>query len=521
MHRLPPSLVRAGQRSATLRRRLRIAPLPALVLVASTLAVLTVDTRASAVTDPQTITVTVTEVTGVGDDLDGIGRSDADLYVGVEFGTGTVNAFRTDGPSFDSHIDDDPSVKPFWPITGTVSPFTVDSVPTGHVTLSVWDHDDCDGPFCTDTGTLESDDDRLDIKPGDGEEVTLEIDLDTGRWSGGVAWPDNCVTGDGGEAVKICFDISVDSASGDLDGDGLLDGWERNGYDGNADGTVDVDLPGFGAKVDHKDLFVELDYTLGQTPSRASIQAMKRAMAAAPLANPDGVSGINLRVDTGGLVDGAAREGQPAGTCTDGADNLGDGAVDGADPDCRYLDASVEDPAATNCNNGADNDGDGLVDGADPDCLVGDNLGGGNDLNTALNNCGLDAAFTTAENANFAGARKGIFRYAISTSNDTDGSGPDTGCGSGGQGTIGGYHFVEYNHDGGTILHELGHNLNLRHGGFENTHCKPNYVSNMNYDLQFGIARVGGGNDLNTALNNCGLDAAFTTAENANFAGAR
>lgn len=488
--------------------RLTRTPLPAaLVLVASTLAVLSVDTQARAVTDPQTVTVTVTEVTGVGDDLDGIARSDADLYVGVEFGTGTVGAFRTDGPSFDTHIEDDASIKPFWAITGTVSPFTVDDVPTGRVTLAVWDHDECDTPFCADTGVFESDDDRLDVKSGDGEEVTLTIDLETGRWSGGAAWPDNCVTGDGGEAVKLCFDISVDSANGDLDGDGLLDGWERNGYDGNADGTVDVDLPALGAKVDHKDLFLELDYTVGQTPSRASIQAMKLAMAAAPLTNPDGVNGINLRVDTGNLVDGAAREGQPAGTCTDGIDNLGDGPVDGADPDCRYLDASVEDPIVTNCNNGTDNDGDGLADGADPDCLVGDDLGGGNAV-AALNNCGLDAAFTAAENANFAAVRKGIFRYAISTSNDpdTDGAGPDTGCRSGGQGTIGGYHFVEYNHDGGTILHELGHNLNLRHGGFENTHCKPNYVSNMNYDLQFGIARVGGGTILDFSPPRIALD---------------
>jgi len=36
-----------------------------------------------------------------------------------------------------------------------------------------------------------------------------------------------------------------------------------------------------------------------------------------------------------------------------------------------------------------------------------------------------------------------------------------------------------------TILHELGHNLDLRHGGFENTNYKPNYNSVMNYLYQF------------------------------------
>lgn len=39
--------------------------------------------------------------------------------------------------------------------------------------------------------------------------------------------------------------------------------------------------------------------------------------------------------------------------------------------------------------------------------------------------------------------------------------------------------------DAGTYMHELGHNLSLRHGGFEDVNCKPNYRSVMNYTLQF------------------------------------
>lgn len=34
----------------------------------------------------------------------------------------------------------------------------------------------------------------------------------------------------------------------------------------------------------------------------------------------------------------------------------------------------------------------------------------------------------------------------------------------------------------GTIAHELGHTMGLRHGGFEDLNCKPNYPSVMNYD---------------------------------------
>ncbi|WP_051259042.1 carbohydrate-binding protein [Chitinibacter tainanensis] len=40
------------------------------------------------------------------------------------------------------------------------------------------------------------------------------------------------------------------------------------------------------------------------------------------------------------------------------------------------------------------------------------------------------------------------------------------------------------NFQAGTIMHELGHNLGLRHGGFENTNDKPNYYSIMNYLYQ-------------------------------------
>ncbi|HYI14354.1 MAG TPA: hypothetical protein VEX37_03110, partial [Thermomicrobiales bacterium] len=118
------------------------------------------------------------------------------------------------------------------------------------------------------------------------------------------------------------------------------------------------------------------------------------------------------------------------------------------------------------------------------------------------NNCGIDATFYAAKNgspnfsANFNAGRRWIFRYAISTANDidTDAGGPDTDtCSIGGQGEIGGNDFIEYNHDGGTIMHELGHNLKLQHGGDDSVNCEPNYVSSMNYDLQFGIPRVGGG----------------------------
>jgi hypothetical protein len=45
----------------------------------------------------------------------------------------------------------------------------------------------------------------------------------------------------------------------------------------------------------------------------------------------------------------------------------------------------------------------------------------------------------------------------------------------------------------GTFMHELGHNLGLRHGGDENLNYKINYVSVMNYYYQSGIPYIARG----------------------------
>ena len=292
------------------------------------------------------------------------------------------------------------------------------------------------------------------------------------------------VTGDAREEILIAGDVSgmvdVFSDSGSLllsfdgnytisdgfavgaaeypdqDGDGLLDGWETFGYDADLNGTIDVNLPAFGADPLHKDLFVEYDWTAANVPTQAEMLRVKTAFAAAPInaggvSNPDGQPGINLWIDTGGLTD-------PAG--------LEDGVT------------------ANSCSDGLDNDGDTLIDAADPNCLVADNLGGGNLLNTQPD-C-LDTVYYSTKANNFAGTRNGLFRYAVAG----DASISPT-CG-GGRGEIGGNDFIEYNGDGGTFMHELGHNLNLHHGGDDDNNCKPPYVSVMDYDLQFGISQADG-----------------------------
>ena len=103
------------------------------------------------------------------------------------------------------------------------------------------------------------------------------------------------------------FNTVYVKVSADRDEDGLLDWWELSGIDANGDGTIDLDLAALGAKVDHKDVFVEIDYmtaathdhdprTLpsGSPMSPSAIAPVVTAFANAPVTNPDGTTGIVL-----------------------------------------------------------------------------------------------------------------------------------------------------------------------------------------------------------------------------------
>ncbi|MEV6110508.1 hypothetical protein AB0M28_38280 [Streptomyces sp. NPDC051940] len=425
------------------------------------------------------LTITITSVDGVGDDLDGDFRSDPDFYAGVEVGGGAMD----DGNSFDTHVDDDNNVTPFWAITKNVT-VADDSSPTTSLTLSVWDHDDCDDPFCTDTGVFESNDDQLDVKSGAGESATFTVNLNTGRWTGTVDWPSSCVTGDGGEAVKVCFDISVDSASGDKDGDFMLDGWERNGFNPDGDATVDVDLPAMGANVNRKDLFLELDCLRDTTagnvhthcPIPNAVRDVVQAFANATPANTDGSLGIQLHVDIGDV------NGDPPGG------------------DTRVLRAGA---AAGGTTGSYGNYGGGGSRINEP----------GNTIIQNFDAAGAGTDFFTLKNANFDRRRDLVFRYAI-FGHQTNARRAANDCTSGQAKGIPGVNFMvtlggtrvgggscwgqdaagfsvgSRSQQAGTLMHEFGHVLGLRHGGGDNLNNKPNYLSVMNYAISTGPAVI-------------------------------
>jgi len=277
------------------------------------------------------------------------------------------------------------------------------------------------------------------------EDIDLGVPLG-GRWMGSVDWPEHCNNATFPNGARVCFQIQLGQ---DADGDGLLDDWEEHGIDVDGNGTIDLDLPAMGANPNHKDVFVELDWRPGSEPRRAEVAQWVAAFAAAPvdaggIPNPDGLPGITLHVDTGALTE-----------------------------------------------NGV---------------LVGENLGGGNPLPADMPICSMSELYP-AKATNFDAATRSLaFHYGI-TSTQCCLSGPNFGkecfidaqcpnsacTPSGGQAEIGGNDLVVWNtqFQGSTLMHEIGHNLDLRHGGANSDNCKPNYMSVMNYD-HFLIQRLDG-----------------------------
>ncbi|WP_432884440.1 hypothetical protein ACQPYH_43875 [Kribbella sp. CA-245084] len=214
-------------------------------------------------------------------------------------------------------------------------------------------------------------------------------------------------------------------AATDTDGDSLPDAWETNGYDANGDGVVDVDLPAMGANPKKKDLFVEMDYMSGRLASTAALDRIVQVFASAPVSNPDGTTGVKIHLD--------------AGAARGAAYNLGGGNEVTYDDDLN--------PSATQTN--------------------------------------------AIKAANFAAVRKAVFHYMIW------GDSYDGGCSSGQAFNIPNDTFIVTvgpkcgwnatdDTNVGTFVHELGHNIGLKHGGTDNLNYKPNYLSVMNYSFQLG-----------------------------------
>jgi hypothetical protein len=252
---------------------------------------------------------------------------------------------------------------------------------------------------------------------------------------------------------------SPDVVAVDTDGDSLPDDWETNGYDANGDGTIDVDLPAFGASPTKKDLFVEMDYMSGLLTTTTGLDRIVQVFATAPVSNPDGSTGIAIHLDAGAA----------AGTAY--------------------------------------------------------NLGGGNEVPYDDNLQPSGSQTEAIKTAHFAPARAAVFHYMLWADSY------DNGCSSGQAFGIPNDTFIvtvgpkcwtaTEDIEVGTFIHELGHNLGLRHGGTDHVNYKPNYLSVMNYFFQLGgVPKATGGayfgysNVAPAALNEAGLNEAAGLGSN-------
>lgn len=223
--------------------------------------------------------------------------------------------------------------------------------------------------------------------------------------------------------LKIVIELDQDA-----DGDGLLDKWEKNGVDSDNDGTTDLVLNG--ADWQHKDIFVEVDYMQGRMPDPLALKDVENAFSRSPALNPDGTTGISLHV----LLD----------------------------EQCFW------------------NIGTRVW--VDFDAIKSNYFGTRADRNSPNKAAILEA-------------RKQVSHYCLFVHqlefNDT---GSWTFDKASGVAELPGNDFmVSLGHAGGgsrleqasVFMHELGHNLNLCHGGRDDVNYKPNYLSIMNYMFQF------------------------------------
>ena len=238
----------------------------------------------------------------------------------------------------------------------------------------------------------------------------------------------------------------------DTDGDALLDHWEASGIDANRDCQPDLDLQALGANPRHKDIFVEIDWmSCSQSngcassdyhhhlPNAAALELVRKAYAEAPVGNPDSQTGITLHHIQGeslreiefvqkyaDLQYGPSRK-----PCAAGSDAYFGSKADRANMDCMNILAAK-----------------GL---AYRYAVYGHQLAGQPRVLGISDNPGHRFFIAMgAHTDDIIQAHRGLVSAHIAA-------------------------------EATTFMHELGHTLNLRHGGSDDLLCKPNYLSVMSY----------------------------------------
>lgn len=218
----------------------------------------------------------------------------------------------------------------------------------------------------------------------------------------------------------------------DSDADGLPDSWETGGAR-DANGNVIYDLASMGAKKDHADIFIQVVAEKSAPLSADARKIIVDSFAKAPTSNPDGTSGINVH-----FVDGPQLTWNESDSLKTVYNAESDGSQDWHGPWRQWLSWAPHGPSVFHyvaSVNWSDAGFGGIA-----------NIDGQMSI---VNNCGSRSSSRTTCKA------------AV-----TD--------------------------QAANFMHELGHNLNLRHGGGDDIRYKPNYFSVMNYFYSHtGVPGVG------------------------------
>lgn len=230
------------------------------------------------------------------------------------------------------------------------------------------------------------------------------------------------------QGTSTPYTVRFDRTNWDIDEDGIYDNWESNGIDINWDGTEDLAL--LTADVDHKDIYVEIDHMQFHAPRADARNDVIAAFDNAPVSNPDGIDGINLHLELNEEV---------------------------THQDTLSFDAGFNSIKTTNFGTVAER-------------------GSGNAVNILE-------------------AKKRVYHYNLWVHNQpgSTSSGIAELPRNDYMVSLGSFTFdpILFHNVGsraeqaGTLMHELGHNLDLHHGGGNDVNCKPNYLSIMSYSFQF------------------------------------
>jgi len=112
---------------------------------------------------------------------------------------------------------------------------------------------------------------------------------------------------------------------------------------------------------------------------------------------------------------------------------------------------------------------------------------GANLINESVEFVRFDTDFNAYKAVHFDPRRNGYFHYCLSANRYNSPTNGSTGVAElfGDDFMVTLYTFVSSYNWAVLFTHEIGHNLGLRHGGFENRNYKPNYNSVMNYRYTF------------------------------------